>query len=236
MINSGVRYSYICTGEAFIFLYILKNDPTIIQYFLCIPNQDAQADVQADNEVRLHRTAISQVLAFTLQALAVEPPTQEWHDVAHDQLTTWKIEYLDMLREIPETLCKDPPASDYRPSHWKPDQKIHNTRARARVPARCQPGAPTPKHSSTEGSGSDQESHSPSTAVASRIRPSRGQGNHRQSTRGDEGTQAGRYYKQTSRKDRPSTRPYYTITCIRGLTNREPLDKSFYNWKLHGGS
>ncbi|GCB25579.1 hypothetical protein AAWM_08464 [Aspergillus awamori] len=113
MIDSGVRYGYICTGEAFVFLHIPKDDPTIIQYFLCIPNQDAQADVQADDEVRLHRTAIGQVLAFTLQALAVEPPTQKWHDVAHDQLTTWKVEYLDVLREIPETLRKDPPASNY---------------------------------------------------------------------------------------------------------------------------
>ncbi|GCB24386.1 hypothetical protein AAWM_07271 [Aspergillus awamori] len=98
--DTGVRYGYICTGEAFVFLHIPKDDPTIIQYFLCIPNQDAQADVQADDEVRFHRTAIGQVLAFTLQALAVEPPTQNWHDVAHDQLTTWKVEYLDVLREI----------------------------------------------------------------------------------------------------------------------------------------
>ncbi|PYH63974.1 uncharacterized protein BO88DRAFT_439053 [Aspergillus vadensis CBS 113365] len=118
-----------------------------------IPNQDAQADVQADDEMRLHRTAIGQVLAFTLQALSVEPPTQKWHDVAHDQLTTWKVEYLDMLREIPDTLHKDPLVSDYRLSHWKPDRKIHNTRARVR--ARCQPGASTLKHLSTEGSGSD---------------------------------------------------------------------------------
>ncbi|GLA44552.1 hypothetical protein AnigIFM63309_003627, partial [Aspergillus niger] len=92
---------------AFVFLHTPEDDPTIIQYFLCIPNQDAQADVQADDEVRLHRTAIGQVLAFTLQALAVESPTQKWHDV----------EYLDVLREIPETLRKDPPASNYRPSH-----------------------------------------------------------------------------------------------------------------------
>ncbi|KAI2937975.1 hypothetical protein CBS147321_7505 [Aspergillus niger] len=233
MIDSGVRYGYICTGEAFVFLRIPQDDPTIIQYFLCIPNQDAQADVQADDEMRLHRTAIGQVLAFTLQALAVEPPTQKWHDVAHDQLTTWKVEYLDVLREIPETLRKDPPASDYRPFHWKPDRKIHNTRARAR--ARCQPGASTPKHSSTEGSGSDQESLSPTAAAASRIRSSRGQGNHRQSTREGERTRAGRDHKQTSRQDGPSTRPYCTIACIRGLANREPLDKNCPNWELHGG-
>jgi hypothetical protein len=62
MIDSGVRYGYICTGEAFVFLHIPKYDPTIVQYVLCVPNQD----VQADDELRLHRTAIGQVLTFTL--------------------------------------------------------------------------------------------------------------------------------------------------------------------------
>ena len=31
--------------------------------------------------------------------------------VANDKLTTWEVEYLDVLRQIPETLRKDPPAS-----------------------------------------------------------------------------------------------------------------------------
>ncbi|GKZ96826.1 hypothetical protein AnigIFM59636_011344 [Aspergillus niger] len=91
----SIQYGYICTGEAFVFLYIPGSNPTLFNILLCMPNQDAQADVQADDEVRLHRTAIGQVLAFTLQALAVEPPTQKWHDVAHDQLTNWKVKYLD---------------------------------------------------------------------------------------------------------------------------------------------
>ena len=227
MIDSGVRYGYICTGEAFVFLRIPKDDPTVVEYFLCIPNQD----VQADDELRLHRTAIGQVLAFTLQALAAEAPTQEWHDVANDKLTEWEVEYLDVLRQIPETLRKDPPPSNYRPSHWKPDPKIHNTRSRAR----CQSGVSTPKHSSTDGSGSDQESHSPSAAAASRSRSSRNQGNNRQSTRRSERTRADRDNKRTSRSDGHSARPYCTIACIRGMVNREPLDKKCPNWKLHGG-
>lgn len=225
MIDSGVRYGYICTGEAFVFLHIPKDDPTVVQYFLCIPNQD----VQADDELRLHRTAIGQVLAFTLQALAADAPSQEWHDEAH-KLTTWEVEYLDVLREIPETLRKDPPASNYRPSHWKRDPKIHNTRSRAR----CQPDASTPKHSSTEGSGSEEESHSPSTAAASRSRSSRGRGNNRKSPRGSGRTRTDRDNKQTSRKDGQSTRPYCTIACIRGIVNRDSLDKKCPNWKLHG--
>ncbi|CAG8423283.1 unnamed protein product [Penicillium salamii] len=38
MIDCGVRYGYICSGEAFVFLRIPKDDPTLVQYFLCIPN------------------------------------------------------------------------------------------------------------------------------------------------------------------------------------------------------
>ncbi|GLA67160.1 hypothetical protein AtubIFM54640_010137 [Aspergillus tubingensis] len=71
MIDSGIRYGYICTGEARMRRRMMK----------CAS----------------HRTAIGQVPAFTLQALAVEPPTQKWHDLAHDQLTTWKVKYLDVF-------------------------------------------------------------------------------------------------------------------------------------------
>ncbi|KAJ5306248.1 hypothetical protein N7508_005263 [Penicillium antarcticum] len=107
---------------------------------------------------------------------------------------------------------------------------MHNTRSRAR----CQPGISTPKHLSTEGSGSDEESHSPSTAVAARSRSSRSQGKL-QSTGGSERTRAGQDKKQTSRKDGQSTRPYCTIAYIRGMVNRDPLDKECPNWKFHGG-
>ncbi|EPS32971.1 hypothetical protein PDE_07932 [Penicillium oxalicum 114-2] len=141
MIDSGVRYGYICTGEAFVFLHIPQDDPTVVQYSLCIPNQD----VQWDDELRLHRTAIGQVLAFTLQALAADIPSQKWHDKA-SKLMTWDVDYLDVLRQIPRNLRKDPPVYDYQPLHWKPCLKIHNTRSHARR----QPYASLPKHSSTE--------------------------------------------------------------------------------------
>lgn len=53
MIDSGVQYGYIGTGEAFVFLHI-PEDPTVVQYYLCVPNQD----VQASDPNRLHRTTI----------------------------------------------------------------------------------------------------------------------------------------------------------------------------------
>ena len=134
--------------------------------------------MQLDDELRLHRTAIGQVLAFTLQALGTEAPSQEWHDIAYDKLTKWEIEYLDVLKGIPETLRKDPKLSNYRPSHWKRESKTHNTRSRAR----CQLDTSTPQHSPDKGSGSDEESYPQTTAVMARNRSRRGGGN-RESTR-----------------------------------------------------
>ncbi|RJE20090.1 hypothetical protein PHISCL_07585 [Aspergillus sclerotialis] len=152
------------------------------------------------------------VLAFTIQALAVEAPFQEWHDTVHEALSTWDVEYLDVLREIPETL----------------QPKTHNTQSRAR----WQLGV-TPEHSSTEGSGSDEESHSPSTAAAARSWPSRGRGNDRQLTKASERTRAGRYQKRTSR-DGQSARPFCTIACILGMVNRDRLDKDCPNFNDYG--
>lgn len=69
-----VRYGYVCTGEAFIFLCIPRDDPTIVYYLVCVPKLAVMAD---DGERRLHRTAIAQIFAFIIQALPAEPPSQE---------------------------------------------------------------------------------------------------------------------------------------------------------------
>ncbi|QQK47116.1 metalloprotease m41 ftsh [Penicillium digitatum] len=166
MIDSSVRYGYICTGEAFVFLHI-PEDPTTVQYHLCVPNQD----VQEHDEYRLHRTSVGQVLAFTLQALAAEPPSQEWHDVANEELSIWKVEYLDVLRDIPETIRKEPPSFVYRSSF----QKSYNTRSR------CKPGQSTPPEEPSSGaSGSEEDLPSPSTMAA--VRKPRGRGGNEKQT------------------------------------------------------
>lgn len=51
MIEMGVQYSYICTGEAFIILKI-ADDPSSA-YYLSVPNHD----VEQSND--RHRTAVA---------------------------------------------------------------------------------------------------------------------------------------------------------------------------------
>ena len=82
--------------------------------------------------------------------------------------------------------------------------------------------------SSSEDSGSDAGSPSPSTTAAGRSHLGRGQGKH-QSPRGRKRTQAG----QDSRKDKQTTRSFCTMACIRGMVNWDPLDERCPNLQLH---
>ncbi|KAI1401858.1 hypothetical protein F4819DRAFT_311567 [Hypoxylon fuscum] len=107
-VKRGKQYGYLCTGEAFIFVHIPSNDPTIAYYWVSIPEYDAQEDdVQGDARGALYYTAVAQVLAFTLRALAAEPTSQQWCDLALRNNSTWNVDYDDVLRSIPETVRKE---------------------------------------------------------------------------------------------------------------------------------
>lgn len=54
MIEKGVRYGYVCTGKAYVFLRILS-DPRTVYYSVNVPRLDFDEDV----ENRLERTAVS---------------------------------------------------------------------------------------------------------------------------------------------------------------------------------
>ncbi|KAK2762663.1 hypothetical protein FQN54_000837 [Arachnomyces sp. PD_36] len=113
MIHSGVKCGYLYTGEAYVFLHIM-DDPSVLQYFLSVPN----LDVNRSDEHHLHRTAVAQVLAFTLNALVAESPLQQWYEAAFAQ-PRWKIEYRSVLDNIPEYARGHPPPFEYKPSTWK---------------------------------------------------------------------------------------------------------------------
>ena len=219
MVDSGVRNGYICTGEAYIFLHI-ADDPTVVYYYLCIPNKD----VNPEDKYHLHRTAVAQVLAFTLNALAAEPPPQSWFDAARQNLSTWKVEYLNVLKDIPESVRKDPPSSEYKPSYWKPmERSPYHTRARGR----CQPNQTTPQGSSGGSSTDEDDLPSPSPAPATRGRGSRGRGRGR-------GRGQSKFAGSCNSNTGSNTRHYCTMVCLRGLCTRGRLDPKCPNVHEHG--
>lgn len=111
MISKGIQYSYIYTGQAFIFLHIPDN-PTKVYFSVYMPN----LDVMDNDKTRLHHTAIAQVFAFILQSLRAQPPPKTWHNKAKT-LSIWAIKYNNILRDIPPSKRKrkEPRASPYKP-------------------------------------------------------------------------------------------------------------------------
>lgn len=113
MIGKGVQRGYIFTIQATIFPYI-PNDPTTVQYHLSIPS----LDFQDHDENRFHRTSVAQIAAFALSAFAANAPSQSWDD-ATVGLDTWAVEYIDILKKIPETIRKSLYNYAYKPGRWK---------------------------------------------------------------------------------------------------------------------
>lgn len=111
MLQKGIRWGYIFVAEAIIFLNI-PDDPTTVRYHLSIP----RLDFQDDDQNRFHRTSVAQIFAFFLNSLSAEAPSQAWHDSAAT-MDTWAVEYIDILKKIPETERKEPRETSYKAAH-----------------------------------------------------------------------------------------------------------------------
>jgi hypothetical protein len=94
MIEGGLEYSYLTTGEAIVFLKVDWADPGTLYYHLAEPGQ-------AHPEDFCHCTAVSQVLAFTL--LTLDSPThgQTERQNAISGLKKYIQDYELILRSIP---------------------------------------------------------------------------------------------------------------------------------------
>jgi hypothetical protein len=57
MVEDGLEYSYLTTGEAFVFLQIKEAEPHTLYYHLAEPNTEAKAQDEVD--ILLCRTAVS---------------------------------------------------------------------------------------------------------------------------------------------------------------------------------
>ena len=71
MIENGLKYSYLVTAEAFVFLWIMENDLYTLYYHLTEPNIEAEA--QSEVDILLCCTAVGQALTLCLMALDSKP-------------------------------------------------------------------------------------------------------------------------------------------------------------------
>ena len=89
MIENGLEYSYITTGEAFVFLRIDWDDPTTLLYHVAVPSDEVAADNAGGDAFAFHRTAVSQVLGLCLLASRSEQVCQGQRKCAMLRLQTW---------------------------------------------------------------------------------------------------------------------------------------------------
>ena len=232
MIEGGLEYGLLTTGEAIVFLKIDWADPTTLHYHLAEPGPE----VLAHPENFRHCTAVGQVLAFTLVALGSpgqrREHSQKERQSAMKRLKTWKMDPETVLQSIPMSERKAPPNSPgYRPRTYKSvDRSPYLLRAKKRA-ARDHPEVGvTGSNRSPEPSDDESEIQMPDTPSPTRPR-NRGQGGQRnqQGTRrdGGQGSSAGRA------DDRG--RQYCTQKCLLGLVGGGLLDEKCPNVRLHRG-
>jgi hypothetical protein len=241
MIGKGVQWGYIFTGEAIIFLHI-PDDPTMVYYHLSVP----RLDFLDDDENRFHRTSVSQIFAFVLAALTIEAPGQRWHDAAA-QLDTWAVEYIDILKKIPETSRKAPPQSLYKASRWQGfDRSPIRTRSRP-ILAVCN----TPKDEMHSDRGDESDSSTPSSPTPTsnphrttrqrtdKAKPETAQEEEKEKekeTRNREMSYvSGPDKMQTKSEPRIEDRLYCTHQCLLGLAHGGNMDKQCPNLQSHKG-
>ena len=229
MVQRGIQWGYIYVGEAIIFLHI-PGDPTTVLYHLSIP----RLDFQEDDGNRFHRTSVAQIFAFFLNSLSAEAPSQAWHDAAA-RLDTWAVEYIDILKKIPETERKEPRERSYRPGLWKGF-------ARSPIQTRARRSADTCKPIDDRVYESHDESDdngTPRTPTPSHLtaRRSRKQG---PSTTGSQGVKRNQRKGESSSNEKNAAlmpnikdRPFCTQRCLLGLASGGDLDDRCPNVQDH---
>ncbi|KAG9228961.1 hypothetical protein BJ875DRAFT_489361 [Amylocarpus encephaloides] len=213
MIGKGVQRGYVLTGDAIIFLYI-PDDPTTVQ------------------------TSVAQITAFALNAFAAEAPGQSWYD-ATAGLDTWAVEYIDILKKIPETIRKAPHHSSYKPGPWKGFSRSPiRTRARRLALACNNQVDDSPHDDGNEGDDND-DPPTPTPNRASRSGTNQGSsasarqpGTRRGPKKNDPNEQA---EMEVISRPRIEDRLYCTQQCLLGLASGGALDDHCFNLKDHRG-
>lgn len=228
MIESGLEYGLLTTGEMTVFLNVDWDDPSTLLYHLAEPS----AEVAAHPNHSHLCTAVGQHLAFTLMALESSPHRQEERLGATAQLKTWTEDFTTTLNSIPlDQRCAPKSSSGYQPVSWS---RVDRSPYSFRVKRKPRKQAPTPegpmgnqvrKDSSDDDSGPNP-ADTPSPAER---RSSRGGLAARRSER----IQAQR--PQGGGSQESTDQEYCTQKCLLGLVRGDSLDPACPNLALHKG-
>ncbi|KAI9738100.1 MAG: hypothetical protein M1818_005528 [Claussenomyces sp. TS43310] len=222
MIENGLEYSMLATGEADVFLQVKENEPYTLYYHLAEPNAEAEAD--GSDEILLSRTAVSQNLTFTLMAAASEPRGGNWRRSVLESVYRTTIDHEEILRQIPlEDKALSPPSSVYtariRPVIRSP------IRLRSRKPQKSRNSCNSTDVTAPEDLASPSSSSDEAPDVETPIRAG---------PRAASGSAPSQYGKRSRVNDKNiRKREYCTQACLLGLVRGWPLDGGCPNATAH---
>ncbi|CAG8982299.1 hypothetical protein HYALB_00014022 [Hymenoscyphus albidus] len=224
MIENGLKYSKLGTGEADVFLLIKEEEPHTLYYHLAEPNIEAEAQSEVDTV--LCRTAVSQTLTFSLMALESKPRNQKWRNHALEIACRAVIDHETILQQIPaEEKMLTPPHSVFHARIYPFERSPIMLRPRKLRKARNSCGSvniivhedpQSPSGSSDETSDietpSKQRAHTHQSNVG-QVRPVR--------------------KSQAAEESDVCHRQYCTQACLLGLVRKRPLDDACPNVNAH---
>ncbi|TVY90595.1 hypothetical protein LAWI1_G003827 [Lachnellula willkommii] len=226
MIENGLEFSKLATGEADIFLQLKEDEPHTLYYHLAEPNIEAEA--QSEVDILLCRTAVSQTLTFCLMALDSKPRSQKWRNHALETAYRTVIDHETILRQIPaEEKTSTPPPSAFRtriypfkrsPIMLRPrkPRKARNSCDSANIIVHEDPQSP---------SGSSDETSDFETPSKPKART------HQSDTRQMRSAKT----SQAAEESDVRYRQYCTSACLLGLVRGNLLDDTCPNVNAHRG-
>ena len=225
MIGTRVRYGYISTGEAFVFLRFDQEKPETLYYHLVVPKD------KVEHPSDVFFTAVCQVACFCLMALKSELLSDRWRQgiVKNKKLPKWphtRDQLIDTTTD--EDRGPSPAASDSTydlptPTNTHPSE--YGLRSKARSTCREEEVEVIEDETDSEQDDTeDNESYMLSKGPPQTMEPSN---KRRRLPQGSGGEGSGNREQPTQR------RQYCTQTCLLGLKRGWSLDEKCPNVSSH---
>ncbi|KAM6508519.1 hypothetical protein FALCPG4_018359 [Fusarium falciforme] len=239
MIEGGLEFGLLTTGEAIVFLKIDWREPETLLYHLAEPD----AEVSAHPHHFHLCTAVGQYLAFSLMALGLPGEQrlrgQDERRQATEQLKTWMEDFETTLRSIPEEERHAPKSSPgYQPEAYEGvDRSPYLLRGKRWRRVGGEPVKEQVRRDPGESSDDESARNFPDTPSPTERR------SHRGGSRGSGGQGTRRSQRILAQRPRggggggggsnEQDRPYCTQKCLLGLVKGGFLDPRCPNMSLH---
>lgn len=223
MIEGGLEYGVLTTGETMVFLRVNWHEPETLYYHLAEPGPEVSAHLDHFQSC----TAVGQYLAFSLMALGLDRRGhgQAERQVAIERSKRWAEDFETTLRSIPPNERSVPDGSSgYAPTTYSDvDRSPYPFRAERRYPpSQDEPARDIPRRESPESSDDESAPNLPDTPSPTERRSGGGQG-----------TRRSQRLAQRAQGGGEQGRQYCTQRCLLGLVKGELLDFNCPNVKLH---